>query len=84
MKKMYFFTQSPLKSTDYGKHLADVESLLQKHSIVEKEITMQSQRLKDINKKYNSLTNVDHPQKNVLDKHYTSLMELFKVKSALG
>jgi ADP-glucose pyrophosphorylase len=63
--------------------LADVESLLQKHSIVEKEITMQSQRLREIDKKYNNLMNVDHPQKNVLNKHYASLKELYKVKYEL-
>ena len=66
-------------SSDCGKHLADVESLLQKHLIAEKEITLQSQRLKEIDQTYKSLIKVDHPQKNVLDKHYVSLMELYKV-----
>ena len=71
--------QAPLKSSDYGKHLEDVESLLEKHLLVETEITSQLQRLKQIDEQYNILAQTNHPQRNVLQEHYFILKKLYQV-----
>ena len=36
-------------SEDYGKHLVEVEDLLQKHALVEADITAQAERVKTTN-----------------------------------
>ena len=36
-------------SEDYGKHLVEVEDLLQKHALVEADITAQAERVKSTN-----------------------------------
>ena len=41
--------QMLLLSQDYGKHLLGVEDLLQKHSLVEADISIQSDRVKAVN-----------------------------------
>lgn len=40
------FFQASLLSEDYGRHLLDVEDLLQKHSMVEADIAAQEDRIK--------------------------------------
>lgn len=38
-----------LLSQDYGKHLLGVEDLLQKHALVEADISIQAERVKAVN-----------------------------------
>lgn len=38
--------QASLQSEDYGRHLLDVEDLLQKHSLIEADIVAQEDRIK--------------------------------------
>lgn len=41
--------QMLLLSQDYGKHLLGVEDLLQKHALVEADISIQAERVKAVN-----------------------------------
>lgn len=44
-----FLFQVGLMSEDYGKHLLEVEDLLQKHALLEADITAQAERVKTTN-----------------------------------
>lgn len=41
------FLQARLLSPDFGKHLLEVEDLLQKHSLLEKDIALQAERVQN-------------------------------------
>lgn len=43
------FSQMLLLSQDYGKHLLGVEDLLQKHALVEADIGVQADRVRNVN-----------------------------------
>lgn len=43
------FRQMLLLSQDYGKHLLGVEDLLQKHALVEADIAIQADRVRNVN-----------------------------------
>lgn len=50
--KLFIFAvllQMLLLSQDYGKHLLGVEDLLQKHALVEADISIQAERVKVVN-----------------------------------
>ena len=68
-----------MKSNDYGKHLEDVGSLIEKHLLIETELTTQLQRMEHVGSKYDALNKTNHPQRNILEKHYVSLKNLFQV-----
>ena len=44
-----FCPQVLLLSQDYGKHLLGVEDLLQKHALVEADISIQAERVRGVN-----------------------------------
>lgn len=46
---MSTFPQMLLLSQDYGKHLLGVEDLLQKHALVEADIGIQADRVRNVN-----------------------------------
>lgn len=46
---LVLFVQMLLLSQDYGKHLLGVEDLLQKHALVEADISIQAERVKAVN-----------------------------------
>lgn len=48
--------QMLLLSQDYGKHLLGVEDLLQKHALVEADISIQAERVKAVNTSANKYT----------------------------
>ena len=41
--------QARLQSQDYGKHLLGFEDLLQKHALVEADISVQAERVRSVN-----------------------------------
>lgn len=44
-----FLSQVQLLSRDFGKHLLEVDDLLQKHSLQEADITVQAERVETLN-----------------------------------
>ena len=44
----HLIVQGRLQSQDYGKHLLDVEDMLQKHSLLEADITIQAEPVKTV------------------------------------
>jgi len=50
-----------LQSEDYGKHLIGVEDLLQKHSILESDITIVGARVLTINEQAQTFVDTDFP-----------------------
>ena len=45
----FLSTQISLQSEDYGKHLAGVQDLMQKHTLAEADVTAMAERVKAIN-----------------------------------
>jgi len=50
-----------LQSEEYGKHLMGVEDLLQKHSIIESDITIVGARVEAINAQAQTFVDTDFP-----------------------
>lgn len=46
---LILLNQDPLKSTDFGNHLLEVENLLQKHALIEADIAVQADRVSSAN-----------------------------------
>jgi spectrin beta len=55
------FFKVNLQSEDYGKHLIGVEDLLQKHSILESDITIVGARVLTINEQAQTFVDTDFP-----------------------
>lgn len=51
--------QFQLLSKDYGKHLLEVEDLLQKHSLQEADIAVQAERVESLNKAALKFTTIE-------------------------
>lgn len=51
--------QVQLLSKDYGKHLLEVEDLLQKHSLQEADIAVQAERVESLNKAALKFTTIE-------------------------
>lgn len=54
-------SQNRLGSEDYGKHLMGVEDLLQKHSLLEADINIVGERVKNVNGQAQRFVDNDFP-----------------------
>ena len=55
------YPQASLKSDDYGKHLLGVQDLIQKHTILEADITSETERCKMLKKQMQKFADDKHP-----------------------
>ncbi|GCC20329.1 hypothetical protein chiPu_0018888 [Chiloscyllium punctatum] len=76
-----------VSSSDYGKHLLDVEDMVHKHNLIDSQISSHGENLKHINEKADHLSrsselNTDLFQGKLkeLNDAYTNLLELSKVR----
>lgn len=56
---LFISCQVQLLSKDYGKHLLEVEDLLQKHSLQEADIAVQAERVESLNKAALKFTTIE-------------------------
>lgn len=56
---MLYLLQMKLLSKDFGKHLLEVEDLLQKHTLQEADITVQADRVQTLNAAALKFTSID-------------------------
>ena len=68
-----------MRSEDYGKHLLDVENLLQKHTLVESQIQSQGESVQRLNNITQKFIKAKHPESRVIKERQTLLTQAFEV-----
>ena len=65
--------QPSLRSEDTGKHLLSVEDLMQKHSLVEAQVNILGNRVRQLNKQAQPYAKSLHPESQLLQKRLEAL-----------
>ncbi|EDO49576.1 predicted protein [Nematostella vectensis] len=76
--------EAGLRSEDYGRHLLDVQNMLDKHSLVESQIQSQHERTLAINTQAQSFVAAKHPETEVIKQRQRLLTQAFQALVQLG
>jgi spectrin beta len=69
--------ENGLKSDDYGKHLTSVEDLIQKHSIVEADVSSHGERIKTLRAQSQKFIDARHPDSVLIRERQGALLDAY-------